>query len=78
MLTGRQEKIMAILKGNKLSPEFNNTISRKYFQLKKEQSDGASMGADLAAVNSTRFKPANAFITTIDSPNTKSNLINKS
>jgi len=36
------------------------------------------MGADLAAVHSTRFKPANAFITTIDSPNAKNNIINKS
>jgi len=36
------------------------------------------MGADLTAVNSARFRPANAFITTTDSPNAKNNLINKS
>lgn len=76
MLTGRQEKIMAILKGNKLSPEFNNTTSRKYFQPKKDKSD--SMGVDLAAVNSTRFNKPNAFITTTDSPGAKTNISKKS
>lgn len=32
MLTGRQEKIMAILKGDKLNPQLNNGTSRKFFR----------------------------------------------
>lgn len=36
------------------------------------------MGADLSAVNSTRFRPKNAFITNIDSPSSKNNIVNKS
>ena len=31
-LTGRQEKILAILKNDKLSPELNNSTSRKFFR----------------------------------------------
>ena len=32
MLTGRQEKIMAILKADKISPQLNNATSRKFFR----------------------------------------------
>lgn len=54
-LSGRQDKILAIFKGEKLSPELNSPKSRRFF------SPMASMqasNADLMAVNSHKFLPA--------------------
>lgn len=49
-LSGRQDKILAILRGDKLSPELNSPGSRKFFN--PMGSDTKSSNADLAAVNS--------------------------
>lgn len=66
MLTGRQEKIMAILKGDKLNPQLNNGTSRKFF---RQGSNMSSAGADLMAVNSQKFMAgSNAFITGLGTP----------
>ena len=68
MLTGRQEKILAILKGDQVSPTLNDgKTSRKFF---RKGSDMSSMGADLQAVASTRFPGAGskAFMTTVETP----------
>lgn len=65
MLTGRQEKILAILRGDKLSPQLNDVSSRKFF---RKGSDMSSAGADLAAVHSSRFAAGNAFMTGLQTP----------
>mmetsp|Transcript_19146 Transcript_19146/g.29335 ORF Transcript_19146/g.29335 Transcript_19146/m.29335 type:complete len:154 (+) Transcript_19146:1395-1856(+) len=52
MLSGRQDKILAILKGDKFSPELNSP-QRRFFQSESK----LGMGTDLAPVSSVKFIP---------------------